>query len=50
MRYAGRYVAENECGDGICKLVVDESSNRLIGAHLIGSYASEIIFSAAMMI
>ncbi|MDR1581327.1 MAG: dihydrolipoyl dehydrogenase [Synergistaceae bacterium] len=50
MRYAGRYVAENEGGDGICKLVVDERDGRLLGVHMIGGYASEIIFSAGMMI
>ncbi|MDR3120049.1 MAG: dihydrolipoyl dehydrogenase [Clostridiales bacterium] len=51
MRYAGRYVAEHaEGGDGIAKLVFDARSRRLIGAHLIGSYASEIVVAAAMMI
>jgi dihydrolipoamide dehydrogenase len=50
MRYSGRYLAENEGGDGICKIVVDERDGCLIGTHMIGGYASEIIFSAAMMI
>ncbi|MDR0653895.1 MAG: dihydrolipoyl dehydrogenase [Synergistaceae bacterium] len=50
MRYAGRYMAENEGGDGICKLVADGRDGRLLGVHMIGGYASEIIFSAAMMI
>ena len=50
MSYAGRYVAEVENGPGICKLVMDTRYNRLVGAHLIGSYASEIIYGAAMMI
>jgi len=50
MRYAGRFVAENEKGDGLCKLIIDKDAQRLIGAHLIGSYASEIIYGAAMMI
>ncbi|MDL2233391.1 dihydrolipoyl dehydrogenase [Ruminococcaceae bacterium OttesenSCG-928-L11] len=50
MSYAGRYVAEVERGDGICKLVVDNKYNRLVGVHLIGSYASEIIYGAALMI
>ncbi|MBQ8731854.1 MAG: dihydrolipoyl dehydrogenase [Oscillospiraceae bacterium] len=50
MKYSGRYVAENENGDGICKLVVDKKYNRLVGVHLIGSYASEMIYGAAMMI
>ncbi len=50
MRFSGRYVAETEGGDGICKLIVDNKYDRLLGVHLIGSYASEIIYGAAMMI
>lgn len=50
MRYSGRFVAENEKGDGICKLLIENKSNRLIGVHLIGSYSSEIIYGAAMMV
>jgi dihydrolipoamide dehydrogenase len=50
LRHSGRYMAEVEGGDGICKLVLDTTNNRLIGVHLIGSYASEIIYGAAMMI
>lgn len=49
LRYSGRYVAEVEGGDGICKIVVDEH-NCIIGVHMIGSYASEIIYGAAAMI
>ena len=50
MIYSGRFVAENEGADGLCKLLVETGSNRLIGAHIIGSYASEMIYGAAMMI
>ncbi|HOV69985.1 MAG TPA: FAD-dependent oxidoreductase, partial [Clostridia bacterium] len=50
MKYSGRYVAENDHGDGICKLVVDKKHNRLVGVHMIGSYASEIIWGAAALI
>jgi dihydrolipoamide dehydrogenase len=50
MNYSGRYFAENESGDGICKLIVDEKNNTLIGVHMIGSYASEIIYGAALMV
>lgn len=50
MRFSGRYLAEVEGGDGICKLVIDTKYNRLLGVHLIGSYASEIIYGAAIMI
>lgn len=50
MRYSGRYVAENEGGDGICKVLVDKKYRKLIGAHMIGNYASELIFGAGIMI
>lgn len=50
MRMSGRYMAEVDGGNGIAKLVVDKKHNRLIGVHLIGSYASEIIYGASLMI
>jgi dihydrolipoamide dehydrogenase len=50
MRYSGRYIAETERGDGICKLVAEERTHRILGIHMIGSYASENILSAAMMV
>ena len=50
LRYSGRYVAENEKGDGIAKIIVDENTRNIIGLHMIGSYASEIIYGAAVMI
>ena len=50
MVYAGRYVAEVDGGKGFCKLVLDKDNNRLVGAHIVGSYASEMILSAAMMV
>ena len=49
MQYSGRYVAENERGDGICKILVEKKSKGLIGVHMIGSYVSEIIYGAATM-
>ena len=50
MRYAGRFVAENEGGDGLCKVLVDKVHRNIIGVHMIGGYASEIIWGAAEMI
>ncbi len=50
MKYSGRYVAENEGGDGICKLVFDKAHDAIIGAHIISNYASEFIISAGMMV
>lgn len=50
MMVSGRYVAENLRGDGFCKLVYDLDRNCLIGVQMIGSYASEIIYGAALML
>mgnify|MGYP004536802491 CR=1 FL=1 len=50
LRYSGRYVAENEGGDGIVKIVYGKEHHDVIGVHMIGSYASEIIYGAAAMV
>lgn len=50
MRLSGRYLAETDDGNGIAKLVADTKNDRLIGVHLIGSYTSEIIYGAALML
>jgi dihydrolipoamide dehydrogenase len=50
MRYSGRFVAENEGADGICKLLVDKKRRTVLGVHMIGSYTGEIIWGAAEMI
>jgi len=50
MRYSGRYAAENEGGDGICKIIVDNKWNRLAGVHLIANYASELIWGADVLV
>ena len=50
MNYSGRYMAENDQGDGICKVLVDPTRDRIIGCHIIGNYASEIIIAAGMLI
>lgn len=50
MNYSGRYVAENERGTGICKILTDKKNQTIVGVHMIGSYASEIIYGVAPMI
>lgn len=49
MTYSGRFVAENEGGNGLCKLIFD-AENRLKGAHFIGNPASELVATAALAI
>ncbi|NLW12250.1 MAG: dihydrolipoyl dehydrogenase [Clostridiaceae bacterium] len=50
MNYSGRYMAENEAGEGLIKLLIDPERQRLLGCHMIGSYASEIILSAGILV
>lgn len=50
MNYSGRYMAENDAGEGLIKLLIDPKRQRILGCHMIGSYASEIILSAGMLI
>ena len=50
LRYSGRYIAENEGGDGIVKIVYGKEHHEILGVHMIGSYASEIIYGAAAMV
>ena len=50
MTYSGRFVAENEGINGICKLLIDNQTDQILGVHLLGNPASEIILTAAMAI
>lgn len=49
MTYSGRFVAENETGNGLCKLITDDY-DRIIGCHLMGNPASEIIVTAGIAV
>ena len=50
INFSGRHVAENGMSNGLCKLILDAEKNTLIGAALMSSYASEYIYSLALMI
>ncbi len=50
LKYSGRYIAENEHGNGVVKLIIDNKHRNILGLHMIGTYASEIIYGAAMMV
>ncbi len=50
MMYSGRYVAENEGGDGIIKILIHKKYRNVLGVHMIGNYSSEIIYGAGLMI
>lgn len=49
MAYSGRFVAENEGVNGVCKVLLAEDDT-VLGAHVLGNPASEIITLAGMAI
>lgn len=50
MAYSGRFVAENERGEGICKIIVGAAHHEVLGVHMLGNPCSEIIHSACLAI
>ena len=49
MAYSGRFVAENERGEGLCKVLVS-SAGTVLGIHMLGNPCSEIIPAAAIAV
>lgn len=49
MAFSGRFVAENEMGNGVCKLILSKDGT-LIGAHMLGNPSSELIVIAGIAI
>lgn len=49
LAYSGRFVAENEGTNGVCKLMVGEDDT-VLGAAMLGNPASELIILAGMAI
>ncbi|MBO4590389.1 MAG: dihydrolipoyl dehydrogenase [Bacteroidaceae bacterium] len=50
MAYAGRFVAENEGGEGVCKVIVGAKYHEVLGVHMLGNPCSEIIHSMCIAI
>lgn len=50
MAYAGRFVAENEGGNGLCKVLVGAAHGEVLGVHMLGNPCSEMIYGACMAI
>lgn len=50
MAFAGRFVAENEGGSGLCKVLIGAEHSEIIGVHMIGNPSSEMIYGACMAI
>ncbi len=49
LAYSGRFVAENEQGGGVCKIILAEDDT-ILGVHILGNPASEIIVIAGIAI
>ena len=50
MAYSGRFVAENEGGEGICKIIVGSKYHEVLGLHMLGNPCSEILQSGCIAI
>ena len=50
MAFSGRFVAENEGGEGVCKLIVGARYHEVLGVHMLGNPCSEIIQSMCIAI
>jgi dihydrolipoamide dehydrogenase len=50
MAINARYIAENPGEKGMCKVVLDADTNRLLGVHMVGGACSEMIFGAVAML
>lgn len=50
MAYAGRFVAENEGGTGLCKVITGEKYGEVLGVHMLGNPGSEMIYGACIAI
>ena len=50
MAYSGRFVAENEGGEGICKIIAGKRFHEVLGVHMLGNPCSEIIPAACLAI
>ena len=50
MAINARYIAENPDEGGLCKVVLEDGTNRLLRVHMVGGACSEMIFGATAMI
>ncbi|MGL4228213.1 MAG: dihydrolipoyl dehydrogenase, partial [Tannerellaceae bacterium] len=49
MSFSGRFVAENEMVNGVCKILYN-NEQEILGFHILGNPASELIVIAGMAI
>ena len=50
MAFSGRFVAENEGENGLCKVIIDKKNRTLLGVHMVGNPCSEFIAAASFAV
>lgn len=50
MTYSGRFVAENEAENGLCKMLTDPSTGKIVGVHMLGNPCSEFVSAASIAV
>ena len=51
LKVSGRFCAENGfASQGAVKVIADRATDRILGVHVVGAYASEMIWGAAVLI
>ena len=50
MTFSGRFVAENEGENGLCKMLIDRKSHSVLGVHMIGNPCSEFVAAASFAV
>ena len=50
MVYSGRFMAENEGDNGLCKVLIGEKYGEILGVHMLGNPSSEMIYGACVAI
>ena len=50
MTFSGRFMAENEGENGLCKVLIGEKYGEVLGVHMLGNPSSEMIYGACIAI
>jgi len=50
MGFSGRFRVEYDRMNGVCKILVEKGSRRILGVHMVGGPCSEMIYGAALMV
>ena len=50
MAFSGRFVAENEGENGLCKVIIDKKKHTILGVHAVGNPSSEFIAAASFAV